>query len=187
LAFGACQWLGAREAQQFGYIVAMTVLGSWIVLITSKATESRDVDTSTRQLLNVALGALLGGAGLVLAPWLGLTPGGSLPNRLFVTFDSLGAVEAHSAPLRFLAYFGLLSLANGGWNALTVRDRSSRFRLWPLAKSALIALVLYPVWPFAEPFNVATATSIAIVTQLVSPWSEAASAYARARERRRWV
>jgi hypothetical protein len=41
-----------------------------------------------------------------------------------------------------------------------------------------------PVWPATEPANIATAVSIATVTQLVSPWNEAAAAFARARKRK---
>jgi hypothetical protein len=87
--------------------------------------------------------------------------------------------------LRFPAYFGLLGLITGGWRSLTVRDRKARFRLFPIILTALVAAILLPVWPHSDPSNIAAAVSIAVVTQLVSPWNQEAAAYARASRKRK--
>jgi hypothetical protein len=47
------------------------------------------------------------------------------------------------------------------------------------------AALLWPVLPTTEPYGIAVAALIATVTQLVSPWNEAAAAYARAVRKRR--
>ena len=100
-------------------------------------------------------------------PWL---VGSVRPNEL-IALESLG-------------YFGGLFLING-WGKLAVRDRKARFRIWPVIVTALCATLLWPLWPTPEPYGVAVAALVAIVTQLVSPWNEAAAAYARANRKRK--
>lgn len=174
-----------REPERLAYLFAMTLLGSWEALIAGKIAEGREVDPNTRRLFHLVLGTLLGVAGLVLAPWLGLTPGGGSPASSALLSPWFAPLDPQSATLRFPAYFGLLSLLGGGWVALATRDRKARFRVLPLFGTALAAVVLFPVWPYTEPANIATAVSIATVTQLVSPWNEAAAAYARASKKRK--
>ncbi len=133
------------------------------------------------------LGGLLGVAALILTAWLGLAPGRGLADPFATELVAwLGPIQAsNTAPLRFPAYFGLLGLFTGGWKSLAIRDRKARFRLFPIAWTALVAAVLAPISPALEPSNIAVAVSIAIVTQFVSPWSEAAAAYARLSKKRR--
>jgi hypothetical protein len=86
--------------------------------------------------------------------------------------------------LESLGYFGGLFLING-WGKLAVRDRKARFRVWPVAVAGLCAALLWPVLPTTEPYGIAVAVVIATVTQLVSPWNEAAAAYNRSVRNRR--
>jgi len=54
--------------------------------------------------------------------------------------------------------------------------------------TALLASALMPLWPYERQDGIAIATLIATTVQLVSPWNEAASLYARyvrASEKRR--
>jgi hypothetical protein len=186
LAAGAALGIDVtREPQQLAYLFALTLLGSWGALAANKATEGRAIDPGGRRLLDVLVGGLLGVGGLVLAPWLGLTPGGGFPGANRMLVDWVGPLGPNAAPLRFPAYFCLLALLSGGWRSLAARDRKARFRILPLLGTALAAAVLFPVWPSTEPANIATAVSIAAVTQLVSPWNEAAAAYARAQKKRK--
>ncbi|WP_406694499.1 hypothetical protein V5E97_25835 [Singulisphaera sp. Ch08] len=136
---------------------------------------------------NILFGGMLGVGALVLTAWLGLAPGRSVPDPFSIELVSwLGSPQdSNTAPLRFPAYFALLGLLTGGWKSLTVRDRKARFRLVPILLTTLVAAILFPVGPTSVPSNIAAAVSIAIVTQLVSPWSEEAAAYAQALKKRR--
>jgi serine/threonine protein kinase len=177
-----------RNPQQLAYLFVLTLLGSWAALVAGKATEGRKVDPNTRHLLNLVVGVLVGGAGLLLDGWtrLGLTPAAI---RLEAVTRELGpwSVPAvvDTAPLRYLTYFGLLYLLCGAWSSLAARDRRKRFRIVPVLGTALLAGVLFPVWPYTEPYNVAVGVLIATVVQLVSPWDEAAALYARAHRKRK--
>jgi len=78
-----------------------------------------------------------------------------------------------------LVYFGALYVITGGWSSLAARDRKARFRILPIVWTGLLATALVPVWPYSRPYCVAVAALIAMGVQLVSPWSQSASRYAR--------
>jgi eukaryotic-like serine/threonine-protein kinase len=190
LALGAAAVFGVdltRSPEQLINLFVLSLLGTWGVLIENKALEGREFDTTTRRLLNFGLGVALGGVGLLLDHWLrlGPAPRGVFPPVPVEITQWVGPVNVDTVPLRYLAYFGLLFFANGAWKTLAARDRKKRFRIMPVFGSALIAALLLPVWPYSEPYGMAAAASIAIVTQLVAPWSEAAAAFARANRGRR--
>jgi eukaryotic-like serine/threonine-protein kinase len=179
LAFAAAAAMGVdvpSEPQRLAYVIGLGLLGTWAALIANKVLEGHSLDSTTRRFLHLALGVLLGGAGLVLGEWTHVRLHGTMPRP--------GSVLVGGGALGYLAYFGLLFLANDGWTSLTARDRKARFRVWPIATTGLIAVLLYPLWPFAEPYGPATAVLIAVATQLASPWNEAAAAYARANKGR---
>jgi hypothetical protein len=168
------------QPQQLAYLAGMALLGVWGILIPAKAMEGRAIDATTRRLVFLGVGVALGAVGLGLTEWVrvGLTPGSALRdvhvdmNRIMTWFDR------GNLPLRHLSYFGLLYAANGWWK-LTARDRKARFRFWPTLLATAIGAALLPFWPYEQPEGVAVAALIAVVTQLVSPWSERAAAYAR--------
>lgn len=176
-----------REFEQFFYLFALTLLGSWGALITGKALEGRQVEVGTRRLIDALAGGLLGFAALILTEMLGLRPGGGgpapFPSELAAWLGPLR--DGATAPLRYPAFFGLVGLASGGWRGLTVRDRKARFRLVPLVWTGVVTAALLPIWPSPELSNAAAALSIGAVTQLVSPWNEDAAAYARAARKQR--
>ena len=59
------------------------------------------------------------------------------------------------------------------------RDRRKRFRLVPIGLTALLAVLLTPLWPYQRPDGVALAAVIACTVQIVSPWSEQVARDAR--------
>jgi hypothetical protein len=153
--------------QQWAYLFGMSLVGTWITLIPSKVFETRKVDSTTRRLFYLAAGLGVGAIGIALAQGLQLG------------FGESHALFKHPKNLEF-AYFGGLYTLAGGWGSLTRRDRDSRFRFWPILATALCSAALIPVWPYDRPeYGIAIATLIATAVQLVSPWNEAASAYAR--------
>ncbi len=193
LGLAAGTFLGvdvSRGTQQIAYLIVLSLLGAWSVLAANKALEGRTLDSTSRRLLFLTIGLVLGIAGLVLGRWLqvdplmqGWTAGPSFEkDPRFFYWTAFGKT---TLPEWYAAYFGLLFLVNGGWGSLAARDRKARFRALPVLGTGLIAALLYGFLPFSDPSEIAVATLIAIVTQLVSPWSEAAAAYARTKRNRR--
>ena len=76
-------------------------------------------------------------------------------------------------------YFGAMYGASAGWCGLISRDRKKRFRLVPIGLTALLAVLLTPLWPYQRLDGVALAALIACTVQVVSPWSEQAARYAK--------
>jgi hypothetical protein len=171
----------AKNPQQLAYLFGLTLLGTWGVLIPNKLWEGRKIDSISRRLVYLAVGLGIGAAGLALGGWthLKLKPGWNVegPSVELVKFTG-GSLETPNL-LGYMTYFGLVFAAIGWWK-LTSRGRKARFRILPLVLTGVIAIVLSGFWPFPQPWGVSVPLLVAMVTQIVSPWSEAASYYARA-------
>jgi serine/threonine protein kinase len=152
--------------QQLAFLYGLTLLGTWTTLVPNKLMESRNLDGTNRRLIALAAGLLVGAGGLVLARSLRL---GLAPQQEF--FDNAGNLGP--------VYFGIVYAVMSGWSSLTARDRTTRFRLFPVLATAAFSAVLIPVWPYARQDGIAIAAMIAATVQLVSPWNEAASLYTR--------
>ncbi len=170
----------SRNPQQLAYLAGMAMLGTWGILIPSKLMEGRTIESSTKRLLFLCVGVGLGAAGLGLSEWVrvGLTPGNALRDLHFDLVRISSVFDQATLPLHHLSYFGLLYFANGWWK-LAARDRKARFRIWSTVLATTIGALLLPFWPYEQPQGVAVTALIAVVTQLVSPWSASAAAYAR--------
>jgi hypothetical protein len=156
----------ARHPQELAYLYGMALLGTWTTMIPTKALETRRLGLTSRRLIALGAGWLLGCAGMMLARSVRLE--GSLQNEFFDNPRALSPV-----------YFGLLYGITGGWASLTARDRKSRFRILPILGTGLLAAALFPFWPYERPDGIAIAALIATTVQIVSPWNKAASLYAR--------
>jgi len=177
-----------EEPQQLAFLVVMALLGTWGILGLGKVLEGRSLEATTRRLLYLGIGLLLGTAGLLFDQGFQLRPipPGARHVLVGTGFTPGGMVATSpSEALEFLIYFAGLFLTVGWWK-LAGRDRKARFRIWPLLVSALLAGVFWPFLPTAQPYGVAVAVLMATVTQLVSPWNEAAAAYARATRKRKY-
>jgi len=169
LAVPATAMLGidpSTHPQQVAYLYGMSLLGTWMTLIPSKVLEARKLDMTTRRLVSLGVGLGLGAVGIALA------------RGLQVGFGESHQFFGHPKNLD-VAYFGGLYALTAGWWSLVQRDRDTRFRIWPILATALFSTMLIPLWPYDRPDGIAIATLIATAVQLVSPWSEAGSAYAR--------
>jgi hypothetical protein len=155
-----------RHPQNLAYLYGTALLGTWASLIPSKVLEARRLDRTSRRLVALAVGLLLGGATLVLARSVRLDL--NLQREFFDNPRGLAPV-----------YFGLLYGVTGGWASLTARDRKSRIRILPVLGTALLAGALFPFWPYERPDGIAIAALIATTVQVVSPWNRAAALYAR--------
>ncbi len=184
LAFPAGAMLGINlpdQPQNLAFLFGMTLLGAWGMLASNTLWEGREVDGSTRRFAHLAVGAVIGTAGLVLADWtqLQMDPAWRVdgPWRGFSYIDHLGSLEHPSLPA-FAVYFALLcGLIN--WPRIASRARTSRFRIRTVVGAALIGLGVGAFWPFPQPWGLAIGGMVAMVVQLVSPWNETAIARAR--------
>ncbi len=172
----------AAQPMQLLVLSALSLLGTWAILIQNKFREGREFDRSTRRLVNLGIGTGLGAAGVSLDQWLhlGPAPWGLFPQPTGEFVNWVHPVTSQGGFLYYIAYFALLFLLSGGWTKLATRDRKKRFRVFPIFSSMVIAAILLPIWPYQEPYGLALAVSIPLVTQIVSPWNEEAAAYTRA-------
>ncbi len=183
LSIPAATLIGVRmatEPQQLAYLAILSLVGTWGVLIPAKVFEARSIEPAIKRLLFLAVGVGLGIGGLLFGQWMHPgAPSAWAGADWGMDLPKVSHLLSHEhEPLRYMSYFGLLYLANGWWK-MTARDRRARFRLWPTLLATGIGALLFPVWPQGQPVGVAAAALIAIVTQLVSPWSAQAAAYAR--------
>jgi hypothetical protein len=156
----------SNDPQQLAVLYGMALLGTWTTLVPNKLIEARKVDGTNRRLLAMAAGLLLGGVSLVLGRLLQLDF--APQTAFFENSRNLGPV-----------YFGALYAVMSGWSTLVARDRVTRFRILPIVGTGLVAAALIPFWPHTRQDGIAVAVLIATAVQLVSPWNEAASLYAR--------
>ena len=171
-----------RRPQDLGFLFAMTLVGSWTILMANKVAEGKDTDLTIRRLIQFAVGVFVGLFSQILGGWLLVQPPGT--GGVLVDLPSLfGGTRPGFEPilpmLGYGIYFGLVGLAVDWWT-MTDRDRKARFRVVPVAKVGLLALIpavlFFPpnVYPFAIPAVLLTS----VVVQLASPWSEPAARYA---------
>jgi len=157
----------SSDPQQLAYLFGMALLGTWTALIPNKAIETRRFDRTSKRLIALAGGLLLGAVGVVLAQNVQFGP--TVQNAFFPGARNLEPV-----------YFGVLYGLMSGWLPATVRNRKARFRFAPILWTGLLATILTQLfWPYERWDGVYISVLIATAVQVVSPWNEAAAAYAR--------
>jgi len=154
------------QPQQLAYLFGMALLGTWTALIPGKVVETRRFDGTSRRLISLAGGLLVGLVGTALAQNTRL--GLNVQHAFFSQPQNLEPV-----------YFGALYTIMVGWLSLAARDRKSRFRISPIIWTGFLSSILLPFWPYDRQDGIAIAVLIATAVQLVSPWNEAAALYAR--------
>ncbi len=170
----------AAGLMQFGkfeecvLLAALTLVGSWAVIVPGKMMEGRTGDPVLRRLAMAAIGLGLGwGAtyldGLLAVGWL------SDPRPAPRMFQSL---EWLPRSLGEASYFGLLFLGPRWWRLADSR-RELRFNPWLVIVPGFWAAVVSSFWHGGpqnpEMWRVVATGLIAAVTQLACPWEDAAA------------
>ncbi|HEX8203485.1 MAG TPA: serine/threonine-protein kinase, partial [Isosphaeraceae bacterium] len=171
----------ARAPQQAAYLVGLTLLGTWGVLIPNKLWEGRAIGPATRRLCFLIVGTALGTAGLALGEWTRLTLAPSWrATPLVLNPDVLAWAGPPDRPnvLAYAVYFGL-AFGAIGWGKLTARHRPARLRIGPVVLAGLLGAALGVLWPFPQPWGTSVVALVAVVSQIVSPWNRAAADSAR--------
>jgi serine/threonine protein kinase len=169
-----------QNPQQLAYLFAVTLAGTWIVLATTKGWEVHPETALARRGAFLGMGSLLGLGAVALAQWVLLALPPTVAQTGFPGFSEIlyGRVpEDWQATFMLAPYFALAMAANPWWK-LTARGRSRRFRLWSTIKVAVFAGLIGLVWPSPQPWATLVIVLIAIVSQVVSPWSREAADYA---------
>jgi serine/threonine protein kinase len=169
-----------QNPQQLAYLFAVTLAGTWIVLATTKAWEVHPETALARRGAFLGMGSLLGLGAVALAQWVLLSLPPTVAQTGFPGFSEIlyGRVSEHWQATFMLAPYFALAMAVNPWWKLTARGRSRRFRLWSTIKVAVLAGLIGLVWPSPQPWATLVIVLIAIVSQVVSPWSREAADYA---------
>ena len=162
------------EPGQFAWLLLVSTLGSWMVLIPSKFWEGHDGDTTLRRLTLAVLGLGLGAAAWTIKDFL-LVPltsdwhlgravtEGYFGTRLHDAVDGSPTLVAH------IGYFAFLLLLVRWWKQADPL-RPSRLRLWPTIVVIFWGWLLYFFWPFPQPWGTMVAASMAIAVQVSASW-----------------
>ena len=170
----------ARKPQDLGFLFATTLLGSWAVLVSNKFAQEGEGDLTTRRVVQLVVGAVVGLIAAMLSGWMMVDPAAPAASTFaFVWFDQRWTPGPMTGLLGYATYYGLVALAVDWWT-MTNRDRKSRFRLVPVVKAGVFALIpaLLFFQPQAHPYALPTVVLTSVIVQLASPWSEVAAKYA---------
>jgi hypothetical protein len=144
-----------RNPEQLALLFGLGLMGTWANLVPSKLFEGGQ-NAIARKAPYIATAALAGLAGAGLA----------------------SALDIATDPAPIAGFSALLPLL-GGWWWLTPRDRSRRFRIWPLLRTGVVAGLLAQALSIPPQYGVAAAVITAAATQIVSPWCKEAAVYSR--------
>lgn len=173
-----------QDVGQLGLLFSSLLLGTWGVLGLAQLWEPLGLTRGQKRLTLAALGlglgvVLLGLASFTQADFPGQDPPDSAPVQVLrfkVGGTSVASTRVSTVALG--AFFGL-ALGLGGFWRLAERTRPARLRFTPLLWIGLVALVLNQALPVPSPGSGIVVLVLGLLTQLASPWSREAAAYAR--------
>ncbi|HVA45629.1 MAG TPA: serine/threonine-protein kinase [Pirellulales bacterium] len=161
---------------QLAWLLVVSTLGSWLVLIPSKLWEGHEGDSTLRRLTLMLLGLGLGAAAwgvkdFLLVP---LTADWRDPAPVLAfteEYVSARFYDSNGAPslVGHMAYFAFLMLLVRWWKQADPL-RPSRLRLWPVVVAIFWAWLLYSFLPFPQPWGTMVAVSMSVAVQVSASW-----------------
>ncbi|MGH7192864.1 MAG: hypothetical protein ACREJM_04920, partial [Candidatus Saccharimonadales bacterium] len=169
------------KLEQFIWLVAVSTLGSWLVLIAAKFWEGRPGEPALRRFTLLVLGMGLGAAAWTIKDLLfvQLTYDWHLPQPITRHYFNADFYDGEGVPrlVGHMAYFAFLLLAMRWWKQADPL-RPARMSIWAALMAGFWGWLLALVWPFPQPWGIVVAVSMSIAVQLASPW-QAGKAAAR--------
>lgn len=178
--------LGDSDWQSLARLYFLTTAGAWAVLTVNKRLTERKDESTSRRLVFLGVGLVLGSLALWLdgyrvpGPW-NETPASNALRR----FESVGTQrhpffdalypDNQTMPIVgcYLTYFGLMFFALRWWK-LTELNRNQRFHFQGVLTTAFWAYVLLFLLPSAPERQVGFAALVltSAVVQIASPWEQ---------------
>jgi hypothetical protein len=160
-------------AGQVAWLLMVSTLGTWLVLVPSKFWEGREGDSTLRRLTLMALGLVLGAASWAVKDFLfvSLSADWKLSDPLTQEYVSGRFYEPDGSPslVAHMAYFAFLMLLVRWWKQ-SDPARPARLRLWPTLVAIFWAWLLCFFWPFPQPWGAMVAVSMSVAVQLAATW-----------------
>lgn len=161
------------KPEQFIWIVAVSTLGSWLVLIAGKLWEGRPGEPVLRRFALLILGMVLGAAAWTIKDLLfvDLTYDWHLPRPIIRHYLNADFYDVNGVPklVGHIAYFSFLLLAMRWWKQADPL-RPARMSIWATLVAAFWGWLLSLVWPFPQPWGIMVAVTMSMAVQLASPW-----------------
>ncbi|QDV21456.1 Serine/threonine-protein kinase PrkC [Gimesia panareensis] len=169
-------WSGVDLAP-LGLLIFGTLLASWSVLLVSKLTEGKSFDNSTRRIIWLGTGVLVGSMIYLLQTELLLT---DLPDSrgmylglkpLFNVIGPYSLVLPDGQPslISYVVFFGLLfCFRRWWWHADAFRPR--KFKVSSVLLTVFVAYAISAIWAFPVVMGLTWAAIISSVVQLSASW-----------------
>jgi len=165
-----------QQYAQYGWLVLVSIAGTWAVMIPSKFWEGTRGEATLRRFTMMVIGLILGlaafGAAEMLSVNLSIGPDYGIESMSshnkwpFTFYDAYGRPRE----MAFLACFGTLFLLLRWWRQADPL-RSSRLSLWSLFVSVVGAALVASFWGFQQAsWLVMVAGAMSASIQLASPW-----------------
>jgi len=159
------------KPEQFAWLLVVSILGSWSIMIPSKFWEGTRGEAVLRRFTMMVVGLLLGlvAFGIATGLLVELFHGASIMDP--PDYDMPGSFYDAGRPmaLAYMAAFGTLFLILRWWRQADPL-RHSRLSLWALAVSVVVAIIVAAAWHFPQAWLAMVAASISVSVQLASPW-----------------
>lgn len=157
---------------QAAWLLLVSVVGSWAVLIPAKRWEGTRGEPLLRRFLMMVVGLGVGAFAFSLASFLevGLPPDPEFPapNHYHLPPNFYGA-DGTPMGMAYLAAFATLFGVLRWWRQADPL-RSARLSIWSVIVTVVVAAVVAGVWHFPQPWLLMVAGVLSVAVQLSSPW-----------------
>ncbi len=185
VSLGSQQGLSIDNYSQYGWLILMSVVGTWTILVPTKAWEGSRGEPRLRRFVLMVFGLLLGlvAAGATVGLIVDLPHDGDFPSLEMGEITGLhsmpmSADHALSQMKYYVVAFGLLFLTVRWWRQ-TDPLRKSRLNLWTMFGCAFMAALIADACGFPQPWLVMFACAVSVALQLSSPWVHPRQRFAR--------
>jgi hypothetical protein len=157
---------------QYAWLVAVSLAGTWAVLIPSKFWEGRPGDAVLRRFFLMVIGLGLGLLAFWATSWFAVDLTHDSHFMRLVDYHAhraLHPADGWQVAKYYLAAFGTLFLVIRWWR-LADPARTARLSLWSLFACVFLAALTADIWGFPQPWLPMAACSMSVAVQLAGSW-----------------